>query len=153
MTTLKLHGLMRIWWRRSGLFVLIYATVLHIIWGVLLLSVPKDSLRVTPLAYVLNVFGQRYGAALLLGAALCTGLALRMPGRNGLLMSLPQNALLFMSAVVGVVSALSGRYPDGVLRPGPFIFTDQLPMILVAPLHALSLVLYHGLGWDTRQKS
>lgn len=137
-------------WRPIHPFlILCYAVILHAAWGVMLLF-SSNQLRTTPLAYTTLHFGQQFGGAVIFVSALLAVYGLYNPGLVGLLISLPQNALLFVAATSGVVSAVTGHYPDGVIRPHEFILTDQLPMIGLAPLHALALVFYHGRAWNPK---
>lgn len=137
---------------RGGFFVLCTAVTLHVLWAAILIATDME-LRTTPMSYLIRSFGQRSAAALLVCGALLGVMGIRYPGWKGLWLSLPQNLLLFVAASAGIVSAIYGRYPDGVVRSGAFILTDQLPMILLAFLHAVSLAIYHGRssGWTPPQ--
>ncbi len=132
--------------RRGGWLVLTYAIILHATWGVLLVT-SDHKLRATPLTYVLEVFGQRAGGLAFLAAAAAALWGMFRPGWRGFYASVPQNAMLFLAASAGIVAVASGHYPDGVVRPQEFILADQIPMILIAPLHAAALAFYHGAPW------
>lgn len=128
---------------RGGFFVLCTAITLHGLWAVILFAANHE-LRTTPMSYLIGAFGQKVSAVILVVGAVLAFYGIRHPGWKGLAFSLPQNLLLFVAASSGIVSALYGRYPDGVVRSSAFILTDQLPMILMAFLHAASLAVYHG---------
>lgn len=131
---------------RGGFLVIVYAICLHLSWAVALL-LSDHPIQTTPTAYMFRAVGQNRSAAIYIGVALMTVAGLFRPGWPGLLLSLPQNAILALGAASGIASALVGHYPDGVIRPGLFILVDQMPMILVAVLHAACLVVYHSLSW------
>lgn len=134
---------MRRYVERAGFLVLVYAIVLHALWGLLLIVSPS-LLLTTPMAYLLRAMPQDIAGLVLVGVALGGLWGLKHPGWKGLVAATPQNFMLFVAATSGVASAVMGHYPDGVVRPALFILTDQLPTILVAALHAACLAVYHG---------
>jgi hypothetical protein len=132
---------------RAGFLVLVYAIVLHLGWAIVMLTT-DDILKTTPTAFLLELVGQHWSGIIYLFAAQLAVVGLLFPGFRGLVCCLPQNALLFLAASTGIGATITGVYPDGVVRSSPFIFVDQWPMILVAVLHAASLIAYHGRHWS-----
>lgn len=139
-------GLWRAWW--SGGFVMIsYASALHLLWAFVLLFFGYAAAGSTALSgLLLTVGGNRWVLIVALtfaavGALLAVG---RPPSMLGLSLMLPQQVLLLISTFAGLQAVFMGAYADGVVRPWPFILTDQLPIILAAPLYTVAVVLYHG---------
>lgn len=133
-------------------WILWYAIILHLVWGVLMLGWPA-SINTTPTAGIVETFGSRWlTGAVLISAAL---LALHELWRAnftifGLLSLLPQQALLILGAGGALDSILVSQYADGVLRPREFIFTDQFPALLAAFMHTVALVSLFGRNtWRT----
>jgi hypothetical protein len=138
-------------WRTSrvseaaiGRYVILFASLLHIGWAVLLIINPTAGSS-TPVAIILRVFGGPYRSAAVLVA--CAVVAMIFPFKKhrvsaeamaGLL--IPQQVLLFMSAGAGVYAAATQRYSDGVVRGHEFILADQLPVILLALLYSVVIL-------------
>lgn len=53
----------------------------------------------------------------------------------------PQQLLLLMSGVIALTLSVQGHYADGVVRPFFFIFTDQLPAMLLAVFYTATIIL------------
>jgi hypothetical protein len=51
-------------------------------------------------------------------------------GWRRLLLLLPQETLLLITALGAALALMLGHYADGVIRPRPFILADQLPRLL-----------------------
>ena len=126
---------------RRGFFVLVFITILHVLWGAAALISPITV--TTPMAFLLDLFGQRGTGVVLLTVAGLATVGISRPGWRGLLLGSFQNIALGLSASCAVVSIILGHYPDGTIRDSWFIFADQLPIIVLAVLHAISLGLYH----------
>jgi hypothetical protein len=56
---------------------------------------------------------------------------------------LPQQTLLIVSAIGGMVAAALGHYADGVMRPHLFIAADQLPGVVAAVCHSFAIIDLH----------
>jgi hypothetical protein len=119
-----------------------YAVFLHSIWAVMILA-SDDPFGSTPV-HVLR-FGPRALTALVLlaTAALAVGGISRKGTPAGWLLMLPQQILLMISAVGGLVAAALGHYADGVMRPHLFIAADQLPGIVAAVCHTFAIIDLH----------
>lgn len=119
-----------------------YAVLLHGIWALMLLFSDKP-FGSTPL-HTLR-FGHRFGtAAILFGTSAMAVRGVRLRGtRPGWLLLLPQQILLMVSAIGGIVAAFLGHYADGVMRPGLFIAADQLPGVVAAFCHTFAIIDLH----------
>ncbi len=58
-----------------------------------------------------------------------------------LLMLLPQQLTLFLSAGAAAHSIWLGQFADGVQRSNAFLLTDQCPVVLLAFFHTWAMVL------------
>lgn len=74
-------------------------------------------------------------------AAILAAIGLTTKGTE--LWLLPQQSLLWIITINTMVYSWNGMYPDGTLRPGWFIFTDQLPMTFTTIFHALAISARH----------
>lgn len=129
---------------RSGFAVLLCAIVLHMLWGATLLVAPNE-IMTSPFSMLINTIGQQRAGTLMLSVATLACFGISRPGWKGLILGTFQNVVLWISASSGIIAAIRGAYPDGVVRSHLFIFADQLPIILFAMLHAVALILYHGI--------
>lgn len=117
-------------------------SALYIIWGVeLILGLPVA--LITPIYSNISDFGLSeltMGViGVLSGLSALLSFAFRR-GHLGFLWLMPQQCLLASSAFNAISSAGLGQYPDGTIKPPIFILSDQLPMIVLALLHAAILV-------------
>jgi hypothetical protein len=120
--------------------VILFSVCCHFLWGVMLLF--SDSpLYITPLgSSAIGFLGQYGNAAIYL---ITSVLACFHPHGykkgvvRGFFYSLPQQALINMSALGALSAVMSGAYADGVVRPWEFILSDQIYAILLAPAHIL----------------
>lgn len=129
-------------------WIVLYATILHVVWGVTIL-LSASAVATTPISGMTSAVGGRYPAALAL--LLASGLivwAMRipLPSLKGLLLCTPQQFLTMLSAVGAIECMARQAYADGVPRPFAFIFADQLPAVLAAVIHTVALVDYYGKG-------
>lgn len=122
-----------------------YAVALHATWGGLLLS-SASVMNITAVHHLSLVIPNRWLLAVaMIVIALSAGLALAFrPMLRSLVLVLPQQMFLMISAVGAVVAISKSQFADGVLRPWQFIATDQVPAILAAVLHTLALVEWLG---------
>ena len=106
------------------------ACVLHIVEGSIFLSTTAANGSIG-MATQLAVFHlSQICATVMYGAAILAGIGEWMPdlsrlGRFTLLF--PQFSLLIISAIGAINAVFLQHYADGVPRPWPFIFCDQLP--------------------------
>lgn len=119
-----------------------YAVFLHGIWALMILS-SDDPFGSTPV-HVLEIHPRIITSALLGGTAAMAVLGIQKRGTTaGWLLLLPQQILLIISAVGGIVAAALGHYADGVTRPHLFIAADQLPGIVAAVCHTFAIIDLH----------
>ena len=117
--------------------VLLFAISQHVWWAAMLWLDARAG-DVTALATMQRLLGSRVlEIAVLILVSLAAILALfwRRPGAGRLLLLLPQQFLLVVSAC-GAVGAMASRsFPDGVERSFAFIAADQGSHIMMALLH------------------
>ena len=110
-----------------------FGLLLYSTWGVLLWWEP--SIRHITALYL---FPHKTWvlSGLLLGACACTLRALYTPAqRLRILLMLPQQCLMVLSALGAMHAAWAGQYGDGVLHPRLFILADQWSLVLLVGVH------------------
>lgn len=119
-----------------------YAICLHLVWGLCILADSRTA-GVTAIHHVSLVMFRSSAATGLLMLAVA-GLAFAgMVIENKMtivLLLIPQQSVLMLSAVGAVVASFGGHFADGVPRPHAFIFADQTPAILSAILHTVAFL-------------
>jgi hypothetical protein len=130
----------------AGMLIILYAIVVHVITGIVLILNPDAGASTGPSSVVQLLFDSSLlaGVAMLIAAALAAGACLHRPWRSWAYW--PQQLLLVVAAVGALVAVVMGNYADGVVRPTLFIATDQLPVMLLPIFHAVAIVLsrdYH----------
>lgn len=119
-----------------------YAVFLHSIWAVMIL-LSSDPFGSTPV-HVLRVGPRFVTSFVLLATAAMAVRGIRRRGTTaGWLLMLPQQFLLIVSAVGGLIAAATGHYADGVTRPHLFIAADQLPGVVAAICHTFAIIDLH----------
>jgi len=120
-------------------WVIYYACVIHIIWGILLL-IDSTPFYTNPIGFFDLFLNQTQTAVIFLMSAI---VALVSPKIKHILYRficlLPQQILLLLTAFSGIVSSLTGQYIDGTVRSGLFIFADQLPIMLLGLFYGLAI--------------
>lgn len=127
------------------LWVVWYATFLHLIWGLSLITTNLKLSTTTIDSFFFFTQNPR-----IVGFSLCTIALLAFTGLFNhkwpkwidCLMVLPQQFILIMSANGAINAIINSQFADGVIRPQAFIFCDQLPSILVAIFHTISILQY-----------
>lgn len=127
-----------------GKYIIIYASLLHIAWGVLLMIDPAAA-GATPVSIITKVCGGPWRTAFVLivtSVAAATFPFVRGQISNAALslMLIPQQALLLVSAGGGIYATVVQHYADGVIRPWAFILSDQLTVILTAVLYTVAVL-------------
>jgi hypothetical protein len=123
------------------------AIILHVVVAILLLADPAAG-RSTGPAEVVQVLGRTGG---IIGMLACSALALgailfkAAPDLARTFALIPQQLLLYLAAWGGLQAVIAGHYADGVTRPHEFILSDQLPVMLLAVIHTLSIIEF---PWD-----
>ena len=141
----------RLLWH-SGATIIMYAVALHVSWAILILRTADAAIHTTPLHALAEHFGSDgLLATVFMAAAICTTLGAFAPQRVlGLALMLPQQTVLMLAAWGAMVAVLAGAYPDGTVRWWPFILSDQLPLILLAPSYTVGILAFHNVfRWRT----
>jgi len=119
--------------------VILIASAMHLSWAAALLFAP---LHTTGIQLVLDLsFGSHIIAAILC-AAVSLSAVVAIFCRNLTLFVffvLPQQFLLIASAIGAVYCIIDGKFADGAVYPRPFIFVDQIYLVLLCVAH----------GWQT----
>jgi hypothetical protein len=119
--------------------VILIASAMHLSWAAALLFAP---LHTTGIQLVLDLsFGSHIIAAILCAAVSLAAVA-AIFRRNLMLclfLVLPQQFLLIASAIGAIFCIIDGKFADGAVYPRPFIFVDQIYLVLLCLAH----------GWQT----
>ena len=118
-----------------------YAIIQHAVWAFTLLvsDAPMgitaiDALRVFTDNRI--VMASMYFAASLLSLR---ALLRDKLDSNNVLLLIPQQFFLMLSAYGAVKSMWIGAFADGVIRPHEFLIADQLPAVLIGVMHTLAI--------------
>lgn len=116
-----------------------YVTILHMIWGTLLL-INQPDFPVNRIRFFEYYFNEPLTAIVFLLAATSALVAYKLKERFiKFVLLLPQLLLLLLASTSGVLSSLRGQYIDGLEKPPLFIFADQLPIILLSIIYGLAI--------------
>lgn len=129
-------------------WIIVYACVLHVAQGVAVLADPA-ALHITPIAGIAWI-GRWGTGSVLISVAVLALLGLRSwLGILGVILALPQQALLVATAYSALAAILRQSYADGVLRPLAFIAADQIGTVLLAIVHSVAIVdlIYRRSHW------
>lgn len=139
---------MRIYTRHP--LVIIYAIILHYIWAVTLL-VDGQAAAVTATSGLYGRFDQIVPYFLIFVATSAL-LSITRPRISlwPVLLIIPQQVALMLSAYAAVGAMISSRFADGIQRPHAFIIADQCPAVLIMVFHTVA-VLHDAYRPDTRQ--
>lgn len=132
--------------RLTTAYFILFCIIVHLYTAFNLVLFP-ESAGSTTVAAPINFFGSTglAGMAYLL-VALTALFAMRVPYPYGVLMLLPQQALLIM-ATIGIVEAVwLGHFADGVPRPRAFIAQDHCELPLMCFFHAGVVIMRASLS-------
>jgi hypothetical protein len=131
----------------------LYAVSLHLVWAVILVfdSSAINATAVNALYRAVELLGWPEADSVLLltvlvcSVALCALVALTLhhTGRARawiLLLLVPQQAVLFISAAGAIDAIWNAQFADGVIRDRGFIAADQFYSILAALWHTLAII-------------
>ena len=119
-----------------------YAVSLHAIWAALLFGNAK-AMRSTAVSGPAKLFPNHYGLAILLvTVAVCalTGIYLKRLSASKVMLLVPQQIMLGLSAFAAVKAMYFGHFADGVPRPRPFLIADQAPAVLALLVHSATII-------------
>jgi hypothetical protein len=127
-----------------GKYIVLYASLLHLVWAGLLIASPEAA-GPTPVHVLTVLCGGRYRAAfVLLLIALAALMVIfqrgRVSNRAMSLLLVPQQLTLLLSAGAGMYATIVQHYADGAPRAWPFILADQFPVILAALLYTIAVL-------------
>lgn len=118
---------------------IIYTTTLYLIWGTILL-IDSSAFSTNAIGFFETFFNQTITSLSFLFAGLLATASFKVKDKfTNFLMLLPQQILLLLASMSGVVSTIRGQYIDGVIRPSAFIFADQLPIILLSLVYGAAI--------------
>ncbi len=119
----------------------LYCTSLHLAWAIII-SKSHEATGATPVAALAALFKSDDALVIvLISAAILSmaGLISRLPWTVVLLM--PQQSLLLISAFGAFAAIVGSQYADGIMRPREFIAADQIGVILGALGHAGAIIV------------
>ena len=123
-----------------GIWIFLYAILLHTIWGIVLL-ISADPLHVTAISGIvtLGFVSAPSAGVLFLFVAFLAYIGIVAPKPAGFFFLLPQQLVLTCAAFGALESIIAGSFADGVIRSTPFLMADQSPAVLIALLHTLAV--------------
>jgi hypothetical protein len=109
-----------------------------------------EKAKQTTATHILDViFPNKTEGLLLILAATMACLGFRMKNKiDNVLMLLPQQLLLYLSAGGAIEAIWRGHFADGVERSHAFLLVDQCPLVLIAFFHSWALMLILKYGED-----
>ena len=122
---------------------LLYCIVLHYLWGLMTLIDPQAQDATAP--HILSALLQENHLAIsgwlffVATSALIALMNLRNRYKAWMLL-MPQQFTLMLSMSSAILAVWLGQYGDGVVRSHGFILVDQLPIILAAACHTISIL-------------
>ena len=130
-------------------YIIWYAIALHLITGFSLL-IHGGELRTAALSPFYDYLpSQGVGVALVSIALLSLYAIAKLNTKMSTMFLVPQQLLILMSGVIAFNLSTQGEYADGVQRPFFFIFTDQLPVMLLAVFYTMSIIRSLRKQWQS----
>lgn len=131
--------------QKRNYFIIFYATILQVVTGIVLLLSSKP-LEIAQLGIFNVIFPYKLGAVLmLLSVALVLYADLKIKNKVvNILLHIPQEFFLILTAISGILYISLGHYADGTVRSQSFILVDQLPGIIAAALYLVFLFDFAG---------
>jgi len=121
---------------------ILYSVGLHLMWGITG-SLDASAYNSTALSAIYRLCGSLSPVVCFVVAILAIlGLNESRKPLAGLLLMLPQQTLLLISAFGAAAAIASSHFADGVVRSRAFIAADQIPAILAAVGHTIAIVRY-----------
>lgn len=132
----------------SALMGVWFAVGLHLLWA-LLLNLNATPLQVTSVHSLAELFPNPHGLSIvLLSVAGCALYGILKQGgtvMTRVLLLLPQQIVLAISASGAIKAMLVGHFADGVARSHTFLIADQAPAVLALLIHSAT-ILYLALS-------
>lgn len=120
-----------------------YAVSLHVIWAILL-CFSASTVGGTAINGPARLFPNRYGLAIIfVVVAFCATLGIfhRRIDMTKILLLVPQQLMLGVSAASSMRAMWLSHYADGVPRTHEFIIADQIPAVLALLAHSATIFL------------
>lgn len=129
---------------RYNQLLIVYATIYHVVWG-LLLIVNGGTLNFTGAGVIAGLFhNYRILAVALIGVGLIAlGGTPLLPKKYVVLRLaclIPQQIVLWTSAIAVLEAVAFGHFADGEIRPWQFILIDQMQTLLIALLYTIAVM-------------
>ena len=123
------------------IWIIVYAIVIHLAWGLTLL-IQGVPLHTTAIDSMFRMFpnARLAGIIYILIAVGAIVAVCRKPSLKTVVLILPQQYFLMMSALGAIVCIVNSAFADGVVRSRAFIFVDQLPIVVATVLHTFALI-------------
>lgn len=125
-----------------------FAIALHL-WWVLMILIDQSALNATGLASLHQYVSSPLFLATILGLSALMAVAalfVRTPPWI-LMLLLPQQIILMMSATGAVEAMWLAQFADGVIRPRAFIAADQMYSVLAAIGHTTAIIAHAVRRW------
>lgn len=126
-----------------------YAIALHLLWAFLLVW-NESATNATALAALSRLFPAVTGLVIVLFVvsllAIC-GLFYRGNGPWGILLLVPQQLALGVSAAGAIRAMWLGQFADGVERSHVFLIADQCPAVLAFSVHSATILFLAVRKW------
>lgn len=120
----------------------LFAITLHLTWAATLLIDSSATSATAVNALFRFITLPLLLVAIIATAALLALIAMVTRSQWTLLLLLPQQVLLMMSAAGAIEAVWTAQFADGVIRPRAFIAADQLYSVLAAVWHTVAIVAY-----------
>ena len=116
---------------------IVYAIIVHYIWGLSLLFVQHEDAYTTGLSGLIDMFGGTFLSGIILIAAATMSVVglVKWASKYSILWMLLQQWLVLISAASAWHATAIGEFPNHVVLPSMFIFKDQVHLIILAVLH------------------
>lgn len=119
----------------------LYCFVLHVFWAAIVFIYP-EAIGATPVSALYGVFRSDALLCIVLVSASALGLAALFTNLPWVVVLLiPQQSLLLISAAGAIASVVTAQFADGVIRPRAFIAVDQMHIVLAAIGHAAAIIV------------
>lgn len=118
-----------------------YAVALHLAWAVILLF-DGSATNATALNALHRYIALPLLSPVIAGAALVAAYGMWSGSSWTLVLLLPQQILLMMSAAGAIEAIWLSQFADGVIRARAFIAADQLYSVLAAIGHTLAIIAH-----------
>lgn len=117
---------------------------IHALWGVLLLAYPTVVFNITAINYMSHFLGPKLAGVLYLAACVLSFISLYYKNKwhrlVGVSLLLPQQFLLWVSALGAWSAIVNQSFADGIKRPWAFLAADQGPYILLAIFYTIAIL-------------